>query len=195
VSTGSADDPPLGGSSYSEWKFVVDPRTQGQAAVLPGQGAVPRLQVLQQERVIEGLAIAAVAAGSHDGIFYIRHEYPNALKRVRAALAEMEKRGWLGERLLGMSGGRGGGTRRGSGTGCGTGIGRGSGCGSGGVGCFGVGGSGDTSGCTASSPATKSISSDGTAVRIRTYTRPGSPDKAPTPRCNRAVTTPSPVND
>jgi type II secretory pathway pseudopilin PulG len=41
VSTGSADDPPLGGSSYSEWKFVVDPRTQGQAAVLPGQSAVP----------------------------------------------------------------------------------------------------------------------------------------------------------
>ncbi len=52
-------------------------------------------------RVIEGLAIAAVAVGAHEAIFYIRHEYPNALKRVRAALAECERRGWVGERLLG----------------------------------------------------------------------------------------------
>lgn len=46
-------------------------------------------------RVIEGLAIAAVAVGAHEGIFYIRHEYPLAVKRIRAAIAEMEKRGWL----------------------------------------------------------------------------------------------------
>ncbi len=46
-------------------------------------------------RVIEGLAIAAVAVGAHEGIFYIRHEYPLAVKRVRAAIAELEKRGWL----------------------------------------------------------------------------------------------------
>src|SRR6185503_8597395 len=52
-------------------------------------------------RVIEGLAIAAVAVGAHEGIFYIRHEYPLAVKRVRAAIAELEKRGWLGARLLG----------------------------------------------------------------------------------------------
>ena len=52
-------------------------------------------------RVIEGLAIAAVAVGAHEGIFYIRHEYPQALRRVRAALAECERRGWLGDRLLG----------------------------------------------------------------------------------------------
>ncbi|MBM3881612.1 MAG: 4Fe-4S dicluster domain-containing protein [Verrucomicrobia bacterium] len=51
-------------------------------------------------RVIEGMAIAAVAIGAHEGIFYIRHEYPLAVRRVRAALAELEKRGWLGERLL-----------------------------------------------------------------------------------------------
>jgi hypothetical protein len=36
VPSGSADDPPMGGTSYSEWKFVVDPRTQAQAAVPPG---------------------------------------------------------------------------------------------------------------------------------------------------------------
>jgi len=52
-------------------------------------------------RVIEGLALAAVAVGAREGVLYIRHEYPLAVRRVRAALAEMEKRGWLGERLLG----------------------------------------------------------------------------------------------
>jgi len=35
VPTGSPDDPPIGGSSYAEWKFIVDPKTQGQAAVAP----------------------------------------------------------------------------------------------------------------------------------------------------------------
>ncbi|MBI5690406.1 MAG: NAD(P)H-dependent oxidoreductase subunit E [Verrucomicrobia bacterium] len=52
-------------------------------------------------RVIEGLAIAAVAVGAHEGIFYIRHEYPLAVKRVRAAIAMLEQRGWLGEKLAG----------------------------------------------------------------------------------------------
>jgi NADH-quinone oxidoreductase subunit F len=52
-------------------------------------------------RVIEGLALAALAVGSQEGIFYIRHEYPLAVRRVRAAIAEMEKRGWLGANLLG----------------------------------------------------------------------------------------------
>lgn len=52
-------------------------------------------------RIIEGLAIAAVAVGAHEGIFYIRHEYPLAVKRVRAAIKLCQSRGWLGERLLG----------------------------------------------------------------------------------------------
>ena len=54
-------------------------------------------------RVIEGLAIAAVAVGAHEAIFYIRHEYPQALRRVKAALAECERRGWLGDRLMGSA--------------------------------------------------------------------------------------------
>jgi NADH:ubiquinone oxidoreductase subunit F (NADH-binding)/NADH:ubiquinone oxidoreductase subunit E/NAD-dependent dihydropyrimidine dehydrogenase PreA subunit len=52
-------------------------------------------------RIIEGLAIAAVAVGAHEGIFYIRHEYPLAVKRVRAAIKLCQQRGWLGDRLLG----------------------------------------------------------------------------------------------
>jgi NADH-quinone oxidoreductase subunit F len=55
-------------------------------------------------RVIEGLAIAAVATGAQEGVFYIRHEYPLAVRRVRAAIADLERRGWLGDSLLGVGG-------------------------------------------------------------------------------------------
>ena len=51
-------------------------------------------------RVIEGMAIAAIATGAHEAIFYIRHEYPLAVRRVRAALKQLEQRGWIGDRLL-----------------------------------------------------------------------------------------------
>jgi NADH-quinone oxidoreductase subunit F len=55
-------------------------------------------------RVIEGLMIAAAAVGAREGIFYIRHEYPLAVMRVRAAIVELERRGWLGAKLLGVGG-------------------------------------------------------------------------------------------
>lgn len=52
-------------------------------------------------RVIEGLAIAARAVGATKAIFYIRAEYPLAVRRIRDALHQCRERGWLGERLLG----------------------------------------------------------------------------------------------
>jgi NADH-quinone oxidoreductase subunit F len=54
-------------------------------------------------RIIEGLAISAVATGATEGIFYIRREYPLAVRRVQAAIDMLEKRGWVGERLLGTA--------------------------------------------------------------------------------------------
>jgi NADH-quinone oxidoreductase subunit F len=52
-------------------------------------------------RVIEGLAIAAFAIGARTGIFYVRSEYPQAVRHLRAALRQAEERGFLGERILG----------------------------------------------------------------------------------------------
>ena len=51
-------------------------------------------------RIIEGMAIAAVATGAHDAVFYIRHEYPLAVHRIRLALETLRKRGWIGDKLL-----------------------------------------------------------------------------------------------
>ena len=52
-------------------------------------------------RVIEGLAIAAYAVGADEGLFYIRAEYPLAVRRIREAIRQAEERGLLGERVLG----------------------------------------------------------------------------------------------
>jgi NADH-quinone oxidoreductase subunit F len=51
-------------------------------------------------RVIEGMAIAARAVGANEGIFYIRAEYPLAVKRITEALRQCRERGLLGERVM-----------------------------------------------------------------------------------------------
>jgi NADH-quinone oxidoreductase subunit F len=51
-------------------------------------------------RVIEGMAIAARAVGAHEGIFYIRAEYPLAVQRIREALQRCEERGLLGDSIM-----------------------------------------------------------------------------------------------
>jgi len=52
-------------------------------------------------RVIEGMAIAAYAIGAAKGIVYIRAEYPLAVKRLRAAIAQAREYGLLGGNILG----------------------------------------------------------------------------------------------
>ncbi|NLS93854.1 MAG: 4Fe-4S dicluster domain-containing protein [Planctomycetaceae bacterium] len=52
-------------------------------------------------RIIEGMAVAARAVGANQGVFYIRAEYPLAVRRVREALGRCEERGLLGDNILG----------------------------------------------------------------------------------------------
>ena len=52
-------------------------------------------------RVIEGMLIASLAVGAHEGVFYIRAEYPLAVRRVRAAIDICEREGLLGDDVLG----------------------------------------------------------------------------------------------
>ncbi|MBT4484388.1 MAG: proton-conducting membrane transporter, partial [Candidatus Latescibacteria bacterium] len=51
-------------------------------------------------RVIEGMIIAAFTVGAHEGIFYIRAEYPLAVERVNNAICQCEETGLLGENIL-----------------------------------------------------------------------------------------------
>jgi len=52
-------------------------------------------------RIIEGMTLAAYAVGAHEGVLYIRAEYPLAVRRVREALERCEAEGLLGDDILG----------------------------------------------------------------------------------------------
>lgn len=52
-------------------------------------------------RVIEGMIIASLATGAQEGLFYIRAEYPLAVRRVEEALAHCLREGYLGKDILG----------------------------------------------------------------------------------------------
>jgi NADH-quinone oxidoreductase subunit F len=91
-----------------KWRVVADQPGDTKYVICNGDegdpGAFMDRMILESFpfRIIEGLAIAAVAVGAHEGIFYIRHEYPLAVKRVRAAIKMLQARGWLGAKLLGV---------------------------------------------------------------------------------------------
>lgn len=53
--------------------------------------------------VLEGMLIAALAIGSKQGFFYVRNEYPLAVKRLITAIKEAEKAGLLGDNIAGTS--------------------------------------------------------------------------------------------
>jgi NADH-quinone oxidoreductase subunit F/NADP-reducing hydrogenase subunit HndC len=52
-------------------------------------------------QVLEGMMIAAYAIGANRGFFYIRAEYPMAVKYVQTAIGQAKELGLLGENILG----------------------------------------------------------------------------------------------
>ena len=51
--------------------------------------------------LIEGMIIAGVATGAHEGFVYIRSEYPDAVATMRAAIQAAYGAGWIGPKVLG----------------------------------------------------------------------------------------------
>ena len=51
--------------------------------------------------VLEGLIIGAYAVEAKEGIIYVRHEYPLAVVRLKAAIEKLEEANLLGEKILG----------------------------------------------------------------------------------------------
>ncbi|MFQ6036853.1 MAG: NADH-ubiquinone oxidoreductase-F iron-sulfur binding region domain-containing protein, partial [Sedimentisphaerales bacterium] len=54
-------------------------------------------------RIIEGIAIAAYTVGADEGKFYIRSEYPLAIRRIASAIENCQQRGFLGDNIMGSS--------------------------------------------------------------------------------------------
>ncbi len=51
--------------------------------------------------LIEGMTITAHAVGASEGYVYIRSEYPDAIRTMRAAIVIARDQGWLGDDILG----------------------------------------------------------------------------------------------
>jgi NADP-reducing hydrogenase subunit HndC len=51
-------------------------------------------------RILEGMMIAAYAVGAEKGFFYIRAEYPLAIKRIALAIEQAKEFGLLGEKIF-----------------------------------------------------------------------------------------------
>jgi bidirectional [NiFe] hydrogenase diaphorase subunit len=64
-------------------------------------GAFMDRSVLESDphRVLEGMALAGYAVGASHGVVYCRAEYPLALSRLKSAIHQAERAGWLGEAI------------------------------------------------------------------------------------------------
>ncbi len=90
-----------------KWETVKNQKSEIKYIICNGDegdpGAFMDRMILESYpyRVIEGMVIAAFATGIHQGYFYIRAEYPLAVKRIREALKICRDRNYLGENILG----------------------------------------------------------------------------------------------
>ncbi len=78
-------------------KFVICNADEGD----PGAFMDRSIMEGDSNSVIEGMAIAAYAIGSHQGYVYIRAEYPLAIQRLEIAIDQARAYGLLGKNILG----------------------------------------------------------------------------------------------
>ncbi len=99
-----------GGAGFStgkKWGFVRNAPGDRKYLICNGDegdpGAFMDRAVLEgnPHLVIEGMLIAAYAMGAQEGFFYIRAEYPLAIKNVEVAIQQARELGLLGENILG----------------------------------------------------------------------------------------------
>jgi len=80
-------------------KFVVCNGDEGDPGAFMDRSVMESMPY----RLLEGMAIAAYAVGAQQGFIYTRAEYPLAIERLRKAIKEAERMGFLGSRILGTS--------------------------------------------------------------------------------------------
>ena len=89
-----------------KWKFAFDQESDEKYVVCNGDegdpGAFMDRSILEGNpvSVIEGMMIAGYAIGAKNGYFYVRAEYPIAVKRLQIAIKELEEVGLLGDNIL-----------------------------------------------------------------------------------------------
>jgi NADH-quinone oxidoreductase subunit F len=99
-----------GGAGYPtflKWRAVCNKNSEQKYVVCNGDEGDPgafmdrMLMESYPYRIIEGIAIAAYAVGAEQGRFYIRSEYPLAIRRINEAIEKCRQRGFLGDNIMG----------------------------------------------------------------------------------------------
>ena len=90
-----------------KWQFAYNQDNDEKYVVCNGDegdpGAFMDRSILEGNplSVIEGMVIAGYAIGAQNGYFYVRAEYPIAVKRLRIAIRQAEEEGLLGDSIMG----------------------------------------------------------------------------------------------
>jgi NADH-quinone oxidoreductase subunit F len=93
--------------SGAKWKMVAEQPGDVKYVICNGDegdpGAFMDRMLLESYpyRIIEGMVAAAYAIGAHEGILYIRAEYPLAVTRILQALDICREQGYLGKDIMG----------------------------------------------------------------------------------------------
>lgn len=81
----------------SDKKFIICNGDEGD----PGAFMDRMIMESYPYRIIEGTIIAAYTVGAEEGYFYIRAEYPLAIKRITQALNHCREHGFIGKDIIG----------------------------------------------------------------------------------------------
>ena len=90
-----------------KWQFAYAQENDEKYVVCNGDegdpGAFMDRSILEGNplAVIEGMAIAGYAIGAKNGYFYVRAEYPTAVRRLRIAIRQANELGLLGDNIFG----------------------------------------------------------------------------------------------
>ncbi len=93
--------------TWMKWQFCIDSEEDDKYLICNADegdpGAFMNRSLLESDphSVLEGIVIAAYAIGAKEGYIYCRAEYPLALERLKHAISEMKKLGFLGKDILG----------------------------------------------------------------------------------------------
>jgi NADH-quinone oxidoreductase subunit F len=99
-----------GGAGYptgQKWKLAVN-QTHLEKIVIcnadegdPGAYMDRTILESNPHQVLEGLALCAYAIGAHKAFFYVRAEYPLAVKAIQRAILQAKESGFIGKNILG----------------------------------------------------------------------------------------------
>lgn len=102
----------LGGAGFAtgmKWSFIPKDNPKPKYLVVNGDEGEPGtfkdkyIFELDPHALLEGMIITCYAIGSHKAYIYIRGEYLKSIERVRGAIDEAYKKGFLGKGIMGTS--------------------------------------------------------------------------------------------